>query len=369
MKYLDEFRDPALVRKLLAEIRETATEPCVLMEICGGQTHSIVRSGLDQLLPETVTLVHGPGCPVCVTPIETLDRAMAVAARPEVIFTSFGDMLRVPGSRGDLFSVRARGGDVRVVYSPLDAVTIAQENPDREVVFFAIGFETTAPANAMSVVHARRLGLSNYSVLASHVCVPGAMRAILDSPRNRVQAFLAAGHVCAVMGYWEYHAIAARYRVPIVVTGFEPLDLVRGILGAVRQLREGRAEVENAYARVVTEAGNREAQALVNSVFEPADRAWRGIGVIPQSGLRLRDEFAAFDAESRFDVGELHSEESARCIAGEILQGHKRPIECPEFGVACTPENPLGATMVSSEGACAAYYRYGRFSAEGAPKR
>ncbi len=363
MKYLDEFRDPALVKTLLAEIHATAVEPCVLMEICGGQTHSIVRSGLDQLLPTTITLVHGPGCPVCVTPIETLDRAMAIAARPEVIFTSFGDMLRVPGTRGDLFSVRARGGDIRVVYSPLDAVRIAQENPERDVVFFAIGFETTAPANAMSVFHARRLGLGNYSVLTSHVCVPGAMRAILDSPRNRVRAFLAAGHVCAVMGSREYRPIAARYRVPIVVTGFEPLDLVRGILAAVRQLREGRAEVENAYARAVTEEGNREAQALMARVFEPEDKAWRGIGVIPQSGLRLREEFAAFDAERRFEVGELHSQESTRCLAGEILQGHRKPVDCPLFDNECTPENPLGATMVSAEGACAAYYRYGRFRA------
>ena len=360
MKYLKEFRDPELVKADLAEIARLADRPLVIMEICGGQTHSIVRSGLDQLLPEAVTLVHGPGCPVCVTPLETLDRALAIAARPGVIFTSFGDMLRVPGSHADLFGVRAAGGDVRVVYSPLDAVRLAVENPEREVVFLAIGFETTAPANAMTVVEAARLGLKNFSVLVSHSCVPGAMRAILSSPENRVQAFLAAGHVCAVMGYWEYHPLAREFKVPIVVTGFEPLDLTRGILAAVRQLHEGRAEVENAYARVVTEMGNAPAQDLVNRVFELGDRAWRGIGVIGASGLHLRDEFAAFDAGRRFDVTGLTSEESTECIAGRILQGLAKPPDCPLFGAGCTPEKPQGATMVSSEGACAAYYRYGR---------
>jgi hydrogenase expression/formation protein HypD len=365
MKYLSEFRDPELVKNVLDEIHRLATNPWVLMEICGGQTHSIVRSGLDQLLPQTITLVHGPGCPVCVTPLEVLDRALAIARRPEVIFTSFGDMLRVPGSDGDLFAVRAQGGDVRVVYSPLDAVALARDHPDRQVVFFAIGFETTAPANAMSVVEAQRHGLDNYSVLVSHACVPGAMRAILESPGNRVQGFLAAGHVCTVMGFHEYHPIAADYQVPIVVTGFEPTDLVQGILYAVRQLHAGRAEVENAYPRAVTEPGNVEAQDLVARVFELQDRKWRGIGAIPRSGLGLRAEFAAYDAARRFDVGHVVSEESERCIAGEILQGQKKPTECAAFGGECTPDNPLGATMVSAEGACAAYYRYGRHLREG----
>ena len=363
MKYLSEFRDRRLVARVLSEIRRCATRPCVLMEICGGQTHSIVRSGLDRLLPDTIRLVHGPGCPVCVTPIEVLDRAMAIARRSEVIFTSFGDMLRVPGSDGDLFSVRARGGDVRVVYSPLDAVALARENPQRQVVFLAIGFETTAPANAMSVIQAARLGLRNFSVLVSHACVPAAMRAILESPGNRVQGFLAAGHVCTVMGFHEYHAIAARYRVPIVVTGFEPTDLVQGILAAVRQLQAGRAEVENAYPRAVTEPGNRDAQELVARVFELRDRTWRGIGIIPSSGLGLRPEFAAFDATLRFDVGHLQPRESEICIAGLVLQGRRKPVECPAFGTECTPANPLGATMVSAEGACAAYYLYRRHAA------
>ncbi|MBT8485746.1 MAG: hydrogenase formation protein HypD [Phycisphaerales bacterium] len=360
MKHLTEYRDGALVRRVLDDITRESTRPAVLMEVCGGQTHSFVRSGLDRMLPETITLVHGPGCPVCVTPLEVVDRALALARRPEVIFTSFGDMLRVPGTDGDLFSVRAAGGDVRVVYSPLDAVTIAAENPDREVVFFAIGFETTAPANAMSVAEAKRQGLPNYSVLVSHACVPGAMRAILGDSHNRVQAFLAAGHVCAVMGYHEYPPIAREFEVPIVVTGFEPVDLAHGVLTAVRQLESGRAEVENAYGRVVSEVGNVEAQVLINEVFELGDRVWRGIGMIPASGLHLRDAYRDFDACARFDVGAVHSEESARCIAGEILQGRRKPTDCAAFGTECTPENPLGATMVSSEGACAAYYRYER---------
>lgn len=358
MKHLTEYRDAGLVRRLLEEVRREVRREYVLMEVCGGQTHSFVRSGLDDLLPREITLVHGPGCPVCVTPLEVVDRALRIAARTEVIFASFGDMLRVPGTQGDLASVRARGGDVRVVYSPLDAVRLAAENPEKEVVFFAIGFETTAPANAMSVVQAKRLGLRNYSVLVSHACVPGAMRAILASPGNRVQAFLAAGHVCAVMGYWEYRPIATEYRVPIVVTGFEPVDLVRGVLAAVRQLNDGRAELENAYQRVVSEPGNQAAQALVGEVFELGSRAWRGIGEIPDSGLHLREAYAEFDAVRRFQVGDIHSVESAACIAGEILQGRKKPPECPRFGVECTPDRPLGATMVSSEGACAAYYQY-----------
>ncbi len=366
MKYITEYRDAELVRGVLGEIQETVTQPWVLMEICGGQTHAIVRHGIDQLLPDEIELVHGPGCPVCVTPLELIDKALAIAShrdasRPEVIFTSYGDMLRVPGSGQDLFSVRASGGDVRVVYSPLDALKIAQENPDKEVVFFAIGFETTAPANAMSVLQAEALGVGNYSILVSHVRVPPAMHAILGSPHNRVQGFLAAGHVCAVMGYWEYPPIAEQYQTPISVTGFEPLDIAQGILTAVKMLEEGRiAEVENAYARAVTFEGNKPAQKVIEQVFEECDRKWRGIGTIPQSGWRLRPEFAQFDAEMRFDVGEIQPEESPLCIAGEILQGLKKPHQCEAFGTQCTPEHPLGATMVSTEGACAAYYRYGQ---------
>ena len=360
MKYVTEYRDAALVGATLREIGRTVTRPWVIKEICGGQTHAIVRHGLDQLLPPQIELVHGPGCPVCVTPLELIDKALDIAARPNVIFTSYGDMLRVPGTGRDLFSVRATGGDVRVVYSPLDAVKIAQANPDKEVVFFAIGFETTAPANAMSVVQARALGLKNYSVLVSHVCVPPAMHAILGSPQNRVQGFLAAGHVCAVMGYWEYPPIAAQYGVPIVVTGFEPLDVAQGILATVRQLEAGRHEVENAYGRAVTFEGNIPAQRVIEQVFEVRDRQWRGIGLIPASGWGLRAEYAEFDAERRWDVSDIHPQESPLCIAGQILQGLKKPHDCAAFGVHCTPESPLGATMVSSEGACAAYYRYGR---------
>jgi hydrogenase expression/formation protein HypD len=360
MKFVDEYRDARPVHAVLADIRRTVSRPWVLMEICGGQTHAILRYGLDQLLPTEIELVHGPGCPVCVTPLEQVDKALAIAARPDVIFTSYGDMLRVPGSRRDLFSVRAAGGDVRVVYSPLDAIRLAQAHPDRQVVFFAIGFETTAPANAMSVLQADRLGLANFSLLVSHVRVPPAIHAILGAPGNRVQGFLAAGHVCAVMGFHEYPPIAARYHVPVVVTGFEPLDLVRGVLAAVRQLEAGRAEAENAYARAVTFEGNRPAQAVLEAVFEGCDRAWRGIGVIPMSGWRLRERFAAFDAERRFDVGEIRTRESELCIAGEVLQGRRRPTDCAAFGTACSPEHPLGATMVSSEGACAAYYNYRR---------
>ncbi len=360
MKYVTEYRDAELVKGVLEEIRRTVTQPWVLMEICGGQTHSIVRHGIDQLLPPEVELVHGPGCPVCVTPLELIDKALAIAAHPDVIFTSYGDMLRVPGSQVDLFAVRAQGGDVRVVYSPLDAVKIARQNPDKQVVFFAIGFETTAPANAMSVLQAKALGLKNYSVLVSHVCVPPAMHTILGSPHNRVQGFLAAGHVCAVMGYWEYPPLAEQYNVPIVVTGFEPLDVVQGILATVKQLEAGRAEAENAYQRAVTFEGNKPAQGVIDKALMLCDRKWRGIGTIPMSGWCLRPEFAEFNAEVRFDVGEIQSDESPLCIAGEILQGLKKPHECPAFGQECVPEHPLGATMVSAEGACAAYYRYGR---------
>jgi hydrogenase expression/formation protein HypD len=360
MKHLSEYRDAELVQGVLAEIRRIVTRPWVIMEICGGQTHAIMRNGLDQLLPPEIELVHGPGCPVCVTSLELIDKALAIAAQPGVIFTSYGDMLRVPGSRKDLFSVRASGGDVRVVYSPLDAVKIAQQNPDKQVVFFAIGFETTAPANAMSVLQAKALGLENYSVLVSHVCVPPAMHAILGSPSNRVQGFLAAGHVCAVMGYWEYTPIARQYHIPMVVTGFEPLDIAQGILMTVRQLEDGRVEVENGYPRVVSYEGNQPAQKVINQVFMTCDRKWRGIGLIPASGWCLRPEFSLFDAETRFGVGEIHPEESPLCISGQILQGLKKPHDCPAFGTLCSPEHPLGATMVSSEGACAAYYRYSR---------
>jgi hydrogenase expression/formation protein HypD len=360
MKYLTEYRDAKLVHGIIQEIQRTVTRPWVLMEICGGQTHAIVRHGIDQLLPREIELVHGPGCPVCVTPLELIDKALAIAARPDVIFTSYGDMLRVPGSASDLFSIRARGGDVRVVYSPLDAVKIAQQNPDKQVVFFAIGFETTAPANAMSVVQAKAWDVKNFSVLVSQVCVPPAIRAILASPSNRVQGFLAAGHVCAVMGYWEYPPLAETYRVPIVVTGFEPLDIAQGILTTVQMLEQGRIGVANAYPRAVTFKGNQPAQAVIAQVFMPVDRKWRGIGGIPQSGWGLRPEFAAYNAETRFDVGNIETNESPLCIAGQILQGLKKPHDCPAFGNPCSPEHPLGATMVSSEGACAAYYKYGR---------
>jgi hydrogenase expression/formation protein HypD len=360
MKYIDEYRDADLVKTAIAELHKIVSRPWVIMEICGGQTHAIMRYGIDQLLPDEIELVHGPGCPVCVTPLELIDKALAIASESGVVFTSYGDMLRVPGSNLDLFSVRAAGADVRVVYSPLDAVKIARQNPDKQIVFFAIGFETTAPANAMSVLQAQAQRLDNFSVLVSHVCVPPAIRAILGSPHNRVQGFLAAGHVCAVMGYWEYPPIAEQFRVPIVVTGFEPLDIVRGILAAVRQLEEGRSAAENAYERAVTLEGNKPAQAVIDRVFSVRDRKWRGIGQIPMSGWGLRPEFASYDAEKRFDVREIQPEESPLCIAGLILQGLKKPDECPAFGKQCTPQSPLGATMVSAEGACAAYYRYRR---------
>jgi hydrogenase expression/formation protein HypD len=360
VKYVAEYRDAKLVQGVLDEIGRVTTRHWVLMEICGGQTHAIVRHGIDQLLPPEIELVHGPGCPVCVIPLELIDKALAIAARPDVIFTSYGDMLRVPGSGRDLFSVRASGGDVRAVYSPLDAVKIAQQNPDQQVIFFAIGFETTAPANVMSVMQAKQLGLKNYSVLVSHVRVPPALHAILGSPSNRVQGFLLAGHICAVMGYWEYPPLAQKYGVPMAVTGFEPLDIAQGILTTVRALEEGRVEVENAYERAVTFEGNRPAQAMIDKVFMACDRKWRGIGTIPLSGWRLRPEFDEFNAEKRFDVGDIRSDESPLCIAGQILHGLKKPHDCSAFGAQCTPEHPLGATMVSSEGACAAYYRYGR---------
>lgn len=361
MKYLDEFRDPEVAARLFEEIRRVTTRPWALMEVCGGQTHSIIRNGIDQLLPPQIELIHGPGCPVCVTPLEIIDKALAIAARPEVTFCSFGDMLRVPGSDHDLFQVKSMGGDVRIVYSPLDAVRLAQQRPDREVVFFGIGFETTAPANAMAVVQAERLGLNNFSMLVSHVLVPPAISAIMESPRNRVQAFLAAGHVCSVMGTWQYGPLVERYGVPIVVTGFEPLDILEGIRRAVTQLEAGRAELENAYPRAVRPEGNQPAQAVLEQVFEVTDRTWRGIGMIPRSGWRLRERYRRFDAEARFEVGHINTAESPLCRSGEVLQGLLKPNQCPAFGKQCTPRTPLGATMVSSEGACAAYYQYGRF--------
>lgn len=360
MKYVDEYRDPALARHLFAQIEAVTSRPWTLMEVCGGQTHTIVRQGIDELLPAGIRMIHGPGCPVCVTPLELIDKALAIAQRDEVIFTSYGDMLRVPGTATDLLALRARGAEVRVVYSPLDAVRIAVERPDREVVFFAVGFETTAPANAMAVLHAHRLGLPNFSMLVSHVLVPPAMTAILDAPDCEVQAFLAAGHVCAVMGWTQYEPIAERYHVPIVVTGFEPLDLLEGILLAVRQLEEGRAAVENQYARAVRRSGNSEAQDAIRRVFRIGDRAWRGIGTIPGSGLMLTEEFVRYDAELRFAVADLTAREHPACIAGDILRGTRVPTDCTAYGTLCTPRTPLGAPMVSTEGTCAAFYNAGR---------
>lgn len=365
MKYVDEYRDPVAAQQYADAIACTVTRPWTLMEICGGQTHSIVKYGIDELLPHEVTLVHGPGCPVCVTPLELIDKALQIAAQPNVIFCSFGDMLRVPGSAGDLFSVKAAGGEVRIVYSPTDAVQIAAQNPEKQVVFFAVGFETTAPANAMSVFQAKQMGLTNYSVLVSHVLVPPAMEVILGSSDNHVQGFLAAGHVCTVMGYEEYEPIAKKYKVPIVVTGFEPLDLLQGIYMCLSQLEEGRYEVENQYARSVRRKGNVAAQQLVAKVFRVVHRKWRGIGEIAQSGLGLAPEFAEFDAETRFGVAEYTAEEDPECISGLVMQGAKKPDDCTAYGNRCTPDHPLGAPMVSSEGACAAYYRYRRLRAGG----
>jgi len=362
MKYIDEYRDERIVRSLAALVARRVTRPCNLMEICGGQTHTIMRYGLDELLPSQVRLVHGPGCPVCVTPLETVDKAIEIASRPDVIFVSYGDMLRVPGSRLDLFRVKAAGGDVRIVYSPMDAVKLARAHRGRQVVFFGIGFETTAPANAMAVWEARREGLDNFSMLVSHVLVPPAIRLLLGSPHNLVQGFIAPGHVCTVMGYQQYEALSRDFHVPIVVGGFEPADLLEAVSMLVAQLEDGRAEVENQYVRSVSYEGNLPAQRLVESVFEVGDRKWRGIGVIPQSGLRLRAEFARHDAEQVFGVGDISAEEPPECISAEVLQGLKRPTDCPEFARGCTPENPMGALMVSAEGACAAYYHYRRHS-------
>jgi hydrogenase expression/formation protein HypD len=360
MKFIDEYRDGPTAQRYSQALKRVATKPWTIMEVCGGQTHAIVKFGIDELLPPTVALVHGPGCPVCVTPLELIEKAIEIASIPNVMFCSFGDMLRVPGISKDLLTVKAAGGDVRIVYSPLDALKLAIENPQREVVFFAVGFETTAPANAMAVYQARQQRVSNFSLLVSHVLVPPAMEAILSSPENRVQGFLAAGHVCAVMGYWEYEPIAGKYHVPIIVTGFEPVDILQGIYMCVLQLEQGRAAVENQYSRSVRKEGNIPAQKLIREIFRVVPRKWRGVGAIPQSGLGLREEYADFDAETRFGIAHHTAEEPAECISGLILQGIKKPFECSEFGVRCTPEHPLGATMVSSEGACAAYYHYRR---------
>jgi hydrogenase expression/formation protein HypD len=360
MRYIDEYRDAQAAEQYARALARMTTQPWTLMEVCGGQTHAIVKFGVDELLPADISLVHGPGCPVCVTPVALLDKAIAIALQPDVIFCSFGDMLRVPGSRRDLMSAKAHGADVRIVYSPLDALRIAREFPDKQVVFFAVGFETTAPANAMAVYQAKQQGLMNFSMLVSHVLVPPAMETILTAPQRRVQGFLAAGHVCTIMGYTEYEPLAQKHRVPIVVTGFEPLDILQGVYMCVKQLEEGRAEVENQYTRAVRRAGNQPAQQLMRDVFHVVHRAWRGVGEIPRSGLGLREAYAAFDAEQRFDVTPETVTDASECISGLVLQGLKKPDECPAFGNRCTPEQPLGATMVSSEGACAAYYRYRR---------
>ena len=360
MKYLDEYRDEALATKIVDEVRRITTKPWVLMEVCGGQTHSIVKYGIDRLLPDQIELVHGPGCPVCVTSLEMIDKAHAIAQRPDVIFCSFGDMLRVPGSQDDLLILKSRGADIRIVYSPIDCLKIARANPDKKVVFFAIGFETTAPANAMSVFQASKQGIKNFSILVSHVLVPPSIASILQSPLNRVQGFLGPGHVCTVMGYHEYEPLAERFKVPIVITGFEPIDILEGVLMTVRQLEAGTHEVQNQYPRVVQRKGNRVAQDLVNKVFEVCDRKWRGVGSIPKSGYKLRYEFHDHDAERIFDIKEIDTHEPDICISGLVLRGVKKPHDCPAFGKQCTPETPLGATMVSAEGACAAYYAYGR---------
>jgi hydrogenase expression/formation protein HypD len=360
MKYLDEFRGGGAAKNLSLKIHSTTTQNWNVMEICGGQTHSILKYSVEEFLPDKIQLIHGPGCPVCVTPLELIDKAIAIAQKEDVIFTSFGDMLRVPGSMHDLLSVKAKGGNIKMVYSPLDALKIAEENPDMKVVFFGVGFETTAPPNAMSVVEAYRKKLKNYSLLCSHVLVPPAIEALLSSPANKIQGFLAAGHVCTVMGYEEYLPLAEKYKVPIVVTGFEPVDILQGIYHTVKQLEKGENEVENQYSRVVNKEGNIPAKKLIEEVFEITDRKWRGIGEIPKSGLRLKEKYRDYDAEVIFDVESISAEESSLCIAGEVLQGIKKPVECVAFGKECTPERPLGAPMVSTEGACAAYFHYGK---------
>jgi hydrogenase expression/formation protein HypD len=361
MKYLDEYRDPGIVKKLAAEIKAITTRPWNIMEVCGGQTHSIIKYGIDQLLPPEINLIHGPGCPVCVTPLAYIDKALAIAAQPGVIFCSFGDMLRVPGSKNDLLSLKAQGADIRIVYSPLDAVDLARQTPDKHVVFFGVGFETTAPVTALAAYQAKQVQLDNFLLLISHVLVPPVMRALLNSPDNRVQGFLGAGHVCSIMGYHEYLPICSEYRVPIVVTGFEPVDILHGLYLCIKQLEEKRHQVENEYSRVVSEQGNLSAQQLMRKVFTVVGRNWRGLGEIPASGLALSHEFDPWNAEQRFAVSTINTRESPDCRSGEVLQGLIKPSECLHFGSQCTPEHPLGATMVSSEGACAAYYRYRRY--------
>jgi len=360
MKYLDEYRDGRIARALAAEIGAIATKSWVLMEICGGQTHTIMRYGLDELLPPSIELVHGPGCPVCVTPLETIDKAIALALRPDVILVSYGDMLRVPGSGSDLFRAKAQGADVRIAYSPLEALRVAHANPDRKVVFLAIGFETTAPANAMAAWQAKRDGLNNFSMLVSHVLVPPAIRALLASRENRVQGFIAPGHVCTIMGYQEYETLVRDFSIRIVVGGFEPVDLLEAILMLVKQLEHGKACVENQYVRSVSYEGNLPAQQILKEVFEIADQKWRGIGSIPHSGLRLRPAYAAYDADKIYDLALITADEPVECISAQVLQGLRKPTDCPAFAIRCTPENPLGAPMVSAEGACAAYYHYRR---------
>ncbi len=358
MKFLTEYRDPVLAKKVLQEIKATVTKPWKIMEVCGGQTHSLVKNGILSVLPEEITMIHGPGCPVCVTPLNLIDKAIYLAEEKQVILCSFGDMLRVPGSQKSLLEAKATGADVRILYSPLEAVNIAKENPEKEVVFFAVGFETTAPSNALSVIHAKKLGITNYSILTSHVLVPPAIKALMEDPESQIDGLLAAGHVCSIMGYWEYIPLAKKYTIPIVVTGFEPLDILQGILMTVKQLEEGRAEVENQYTRMVKEEGNAAAQEIINTVFEIGDQMWRGIGTIPESGYKLNEEFEAYDADKKFNIEIEIVPENEKCIAGAVMKGIKKPFECSEFGKACTPQNPLGAPMVSSEGACAAYYNF-----------
>ena len=358
MKYLSEYRNPELAKKVLQEIGKTITKSWNIMEICGGQTHSLVKNGILSVLPKKITMLHGPGCPVCVTPLNLIDKAIYLAEKKDVMLCSFGDMLRVPGSEKNLLEAKAQGADVRILYSPLEAVTLAKQNPDKEVVFFAVGFETTAPANALSVLHAEKLGLTNYSILTSHVLVPPAITALMEDPESNIDAFLAAGHVCSIMGYWEYFPLVEKYKIPIVVTGFEPLDLLQGILMVVRQLEEGRAEVENQYVRMVKEKGNTTAQKIISDVVEVGDQVWRGIGTIEKSGFHLRGKYARFDANKKFSIHIEMADENKECIAGNIMKGISKPFDCSQFGKACTPQNPLGAPMVSSEGACAAYYNF-----------
>jgi len=358
MKHLTEYRNPELAKKVLGEIKKTVTRPWTIMEVCGGQTHSLVKNGILSVLPKEITMVHGPGCPVCVTPLHLIDKAVYLAENKQVILCSFGDMLRVPGSRKSLLEAKAGGADIRILYSPLEAVQIAQQNPDKEVVFFAVGFETTAPANALAVLHAEKLGLRNFSLLISHVLVPPAIENVMEDVDSYINGFLLAGHVCSIMGYWEYYPLVEKFKIPLVVTGFEPLDILQGILMVVKQLEEGRCEVENQYTRIVTEEGNIQAQETIFKVFEITDQVWRGMELIPNSGYKIKDEYARYDALQKFGVNIKEAEENPECLAGEIMKGIIKPYQCPAFSTKCTPQNPLGAPMVSSEGACAAYYHF-----------